>query len=100
MIMPTMKELILESIATMRSNVTKTAITALSGMVTVFVMSALCLTLMGWSCSPDPAPKPLTLEYDKRLVKEGITDNQARAMAEATALYNRHMEAIAKGAKK
>ena len=98
MIMPTTKDLLKEAWSTMTGNKFQTAITGLSALVSICILSAVCLTLMSWGCVEQPV-KPLTLEYDNRLVKESIQTNQARAMAEATAVYNRHMDTIAKGKK-
>lgn len=65
--------------------------------VSGFLFLLVMVSLMGW-CAVEPAPvKPLALEYDRSLVVDGIKRNQAAALAEATAIYNRNLELRAGG---
>jgi hypothetical protein len=98
-IMPTTRELLTEAYHTMRSDITKTVVTGLSALVTVAIMSACFLTLMGWGCAPEPEQKPLTLEYDRLLVKEDIVRVQPQVLAEQTERYNKRMEELARAKK-
>lgn len=74
----------------------KELIRTLSSFMLVIILVSVC----GWCViDTEPARKPLTLEYDKRLVKESLVANQAAAMAEATAIYNRNLELRARAGK-
>ena len=87
MIMPTLTELIMSN--------TKQAIKTLS----TFMLLLMLVSLMGWCAIEPPDPKPLTLEYDRQLVKEDVKRVQPRILAEETDRFNRHMDTIAKGKK-